>query len=135
MVTRTHAPSHSIPPTHTGMLSAAGYALVNDPAEADIWVLNSCAVKGPSEHHFLNQVRAGKQQGKGLVLAGCVPQAQPVHKDFASTRAEDAPAHAGVVSIVGVQQLVRDGLAMYSRGSSCNVSNNWFVPDTSLVRL
>jgi hypothetical protein len=40
------------------------------------------------------------------VLAGCVPQGQQQHPEFASARPEGGPAHAGVVSMVGVQQLV-----------------------------
>jgi len=33
-----------------GQLAAFGYAITNEAAEADLWVLNSCTVKNPSEH-------------------------------------------------------------------------------------
>ncbi len=45
--------------------------------DADVWVLNSCTVKSPSEDHFRNEISTGKKLGKYVVLAGCVPQAQP----------------------------------------------------------
>lgn len=44
---------------------------------ADLWVLNSCTVKGPAEDHFRNAVMDGLRRGKFLVVAGCVPQSRP----------------------------------------------------------
>ncbi|TGZ68381.1 hypothetical protein CRM22_004288 [Opisthorchis felineus] len=63
--------------------------------EADIWVLNSCTVKGPAEDHFRNAVKAGMRMGKRLVVAGCVPQSHP------------AAEYLKGVSIIGVQQIDR----------------------------
>ncbi|KER25425.1 hypothetical protein T265_07108 [Opisthorchis viverrini] len=63
--------------------------------EADIWVLNSCTVKGPAEDHFRNAVKAGMRMGKRLVVAGCVPQSHP------------AADYLKGVSIIGVQQIDR----------------------------
>jgi len=48
-----------------------------DKMVADLWLLNSCTVKSPAEDHFRNAVEEGRQLGKYVVLAGCVPQAQP----------------------------------------------------------
>ncbi|KAF5397501.1 hypothetical protein PHET_09123 [Paragonimus heterotremus] len=45
--------------------------------QADLWVLNSCTVKGPAEDHFRNAVLTGTRKGKRLVVAGCVPQSRP----------------------------------------------------------
>ena len=39
-----------------------------------IRVLNSCTVKDPSEAAFRNFVTEGRNLGKKLVVAGCVPQ-------------------------------------------------------------
>ncbi len=44
---------------------------------ADLWLLNSCTVKGPAEDHFRNAVIAAKSKGKKVVVAGCVPQGSP----------------------------------------------------------
>ena len=45
--------------------------------DADLWLLNSCTVKNPAEDHFRNEVMRGRQRGKHVVVAGCVPQGQP----------------------------------------------------------
>lgn len=29
----------------------------DDPAEADLWLLNSCTVKNPAEDHFRNSIK------------------------------------------------------------------------------
>nr|CDS29464.1 CDK5 regulatory subunit associated protein [Hymenolepis microstoma] len=64
-------------------------------AEADLWLLNSCTVKGPAEDHFRNAVIAAKESGKAVVVAGCVPQGSP------------NIAYLKNISVVGVQQIDR----------------------------
>ncbi|KAI8425917.1 hypothetical protein MSG28_004924 [Choristoneura fumiferana] len=70
-----------------GLLAAAGYPLTEDKWQAQLWLLNSCTVKSPSEDHF--------NRGLHVVVAGCVPQGAP-----------RAPYLAGV-SVAGVQQIDR----------------------------
>lgn len=38
-----------------------GFCLLSpeNPAEADLWLLNSCTVKNPAEDHFRNSIRLG----------------------------------------------------------------------------
>ena len=55
--------------------------LLDSPLVADLWLLNSCTVKGPSEDGLRNSIRKGKELGKPLVIAGCVPQGQKNHPD------------------------------------------------------
>ena len=77
-----------------GMLSQAGYNLV-EPDQADLWVLNGCTVKNPSEEAFRNMIKKAVQGDVKLVLAGCVPQADsrnPLYERF---------------SMIGVNQLDR----------------------------
>ena len=50
---------------------------------ADLWLLNSCTVKGPSEDTFRNAISSGQELNKHLVIAGCVPQG---HRDDSSLR-------------------------------------------------
>ncbi len=60
-----------------GLLHEAGYTVLLDHSaaqDADVWVLNSCTVKGPSESTFDNDIAKGLEAGKKVVLAGCVPQ-------------------------------------------------------------
>jgi hypothetical protein len=89
-----------------GLLAAYGFGLTDDPdqvvgacnspgcvcayvgvllsivgggavVQAGLWLLNSCAVKTPSEESFNGLVREGLAAGKHVVVAGCVPQASP----------------------------------------------------------
>uniref|UniRef100_A0A8B9PL00 tRNA-t(6)A37 methylthiotransferase n=1 Tax=Apteryx owenii TaxID=8824 RepID=A0A8B9PL00_APTOW len=69
--------------------------LLENSAEADLWLLNSCTVKNPAEDHFRNSIKKAQEGNKKVVLAGCVPQAQP-RQDYLKG-----------LSIIGVQQIDR----------------------------
>lgn len=61
-----------------GLLASEGYKVVLEDAKkesADLWLLNSCTVKNPSEQTFVNEIQKAQGNGKKVVLAGCVPQA------------------------------------------------------------
>lgn len=62
---------------------------------ADVWVLNSCTVKGPAEDHFRNAVLEGIKLSKRVVAAGCVPQSRP------------GADYLKGVSVIGVHQIDR----------------------------
>ncbi|XP_048881467.1 threonylcarbamoyladenosine tRNA methylthiotransferase-like [Brienomyrus brachyistius] len=78
-----------------GQLAASGYTVMEDPADADVWLLNSCTVKNPAEDHFRNTIKKAQELDKKVVVAGCVPQAQP-RMDYLKG-----------LSIIGVQQIDR----------------------------
>lgn len=78
-----------------GQLAASGYKMTDNPTDADVWVLNSCTVKSPAEDHFRNSIKKAQEQSKKVVVAGCVPQAQP-RMDYLKG-----------LSIIGVQQIDR----------------------------
>eukprot|EP00842_Homolaphlyctis_polyrhiza_P001049 jgi/Hompol1/1945/HPOL_002800-RA len=81
-----------------GQLAAAGFDVALDQAQAQhaqLWLLNSCTVKGPSEQTFTNDVAHALALGKRVVVAGCVPQANP--RDGIWSK----------LSIIGVQQIDR----------------------------
>ncbi|XP_075441716.1 threonylcarbamoyladenosine tRNA methylthiotransferase [Ascaphus truei] len=78
-----------------GQLAAYGYNITENPEQADLWLLNSCTVKSPAEDHFRNSIRKAQEQDKKVVLAGCVPQAQPRQEYLKG------------LSIIGVQQIDR----------------------------
>eukprot|EP01031_Cornospumella_fuschlensis_P006063 gene6063-7545_t len=58
-----------------GLLTKYGYEMVKDNSEADVWVVNSCTVKDPSQAAFMHLVQQAKDQDRHIVVAGCVPQA------------------------------------------------------------
>ncbi|MFP4523895.1 MAG: tRNA (N(6)-L-threonylcarbamoyladenosine(37)-C(2))-methylthiotransferase [Candidatus Woesearchaeota archaeon] len=61
-----------------GLLERAGHELSSE-AEADVVVLNSCTVKSNPEQRLFHRIR---HRSKPLVIAGCVPQAEPDDKHF-----------------------------------------------------
>lgn len=56
----------------TGLLADYGFGVSVSGEEelenSDVWVLNSCTVKNPSEETFLTAIRKGKESGKKIVL-------------------------------------------------------------------
>jgi threonylcarbamoyladenosine tRNA methylthiotransferase CDKAL1 len=79
-----------------GLLASYGYEITEEWSDAvDIFLFNSCTVKGPSQDSFLNMVAKAKQSGAPVVVAGCVPQGEPGRDDFEG------------VSIIGTQQIHR----------------------------
>lgn len=78
-----------------GQLAAYGYRLVDQPASADLWLVNTCTVKSPSQSAMETLVKRARAEGKPLVVAGCVPQG------------ERHMAGLEGVSVVGVQQIGR----------------------------
>jgi len=66
---------------------------VDDSEAADLWLLNSCTVKNPSEDNFRNAIKRAQELDKHLVVAGCVPQGQPRHQSIKG------------ISVIGVSKL------------------------------
>ena len=58
-----------------GILKDRGDVLVDNSEDADVVVINSCTVKGPTETAFKRKLTELK--GKKVVIAGCIPQAEP----------------------------------------------------------
>lgn len=81
-----------------GLLSARGYKIIFESSkkyEADLWLLNSCTVKNPSEQTFVNEIANAKKNKIMVVLAGCVPQASQKDQRWKP------------YSVIGVQQIDR----------------------------
>lgn len=78
-----------------GQLSAFGYSLSDNPDLADLWLINTCTVKSPSQSAMDTIISKGKSSNKPLVVAGCVPQGSRDLKELEG------------ISVVGVQQIDR----------------------------
>lgn len=81
-----------------GQLQEYGYTVSIDETSADncdVWVVNSCTVKGPSQAAVDNLVKKAKSQNIPIVVAGCVPQGERSAKIFKD------------VSLLGVAQIDR----------------------------
>ncbi|MCS7096353.1 MAG: tRNA (N(6)-L-threonylcarbamoyladenosine(37)-C(2))-methylthiotransferase [Nitrososphaerota archaeon] len=55
-----------------GCLARVGHILVNDSAEADLVICNTCAVKGPTENRMISYLRMVPRYKK-LIVVGCLP--------------------------------------------------------------
>jgi MiaB-like tRNA modifying enzyme len=57
-----------------GCLKEAGHEPTSNLSEADIIVVNTCAVKGPTQRRVLRRLRELRElDGKPIVVAGCLP--------------------------------------------------------------
>ncbi|CAI5743320.1 unnamed protein product [Hyaloperonospora brassicae] len=94
---KTYGCSHNVSDSEymQGVLASYGYRFTQDPDVAQLWLLNSCTVKDPSQAAFMHLALKGRKLNKAVVVAGCVPQADRHLKGL-----ED-------VSIVGIQQVDR----------------------------
>ncbi len=55
-----------------GCLNDAGYRSVDSPSKADVVVINTCAVKGPTENRVIETLKR-MPRDKKLIVAGCLP--------------------------------------------------------------
>ncbi len=81
-----------------GLLEKEGHKLVNEKEKADLVIINTCTVKGPSERSFYRYLK--KIKNKKIIIAGCIPQADPeleILKDY---------------SLIGVNQLNKIGIVV-----------------------
>lgn len=111
-----------------GLLDSYGYHVDSSEDEADLWLLNSCTVKGPSQEAFLNYVRKAKEKGKLLVLAGCIPQAQKDIKELEGISA------VGVQQIDRIVEVVEETLQGHSVRLFSHSKKSFFDETSGLVR-
>lgn len=69
---RSSPPPLYRPPTSARPLGHASQ--VDDAASADLWLVNTCTVKNPSQSAMDSDIRRARDTGKKIVVAGCVPQ-------------------------------------------------------------
>lgn len=58
--------------TITGTLTSNGHTITS-PADADIIIYNTCAVKGPTENRIINDIKH-TPTGKKIIIVGCLPK-------------------------------------------------------------
>ncbi|TMW66099.1 hypothetical protein Poli38472_003864 [Pythium oligandrum] len=94
---KTYGCSHNVSDSEymQGVLASYGYRFTEKAEDAQLWLLNSCTVKDPSQAAFMHLVLKAKTEGKAVVVAGCVPQADRHLKGLEG------------VSMVGIQQVDR----------------------------
>ncbi len=55
-----------------GILEQSGYRIVTDPSKADVIIINTCAVKEPTQKRMLHRIASIR--GKPLIISGCLPK-------------------------------------------------------------
>ncbi len=60
-----------------GLLKKAKFKIVNNEKKADVIIINTCTVKGPTENNFFRRLRKLKPLNKPIIIAGCIPQTDP----------------------------------------------------------
>ena len=66
---------------------------MEDSAQADLWLVNTCTVKNPSQSAMNTMIKRGEEQGKKLLVAGCIPQGDRHAKELEG------------LSVIGVTQV------------------------------
>ncbi|MFH1224485.1 MAG: tRNA (N(6)-L-threonylcarbamoyladenosine(37)-C(2))-methylthiotransferase [Candidatus Diapherotrites archaeon] len=64
----------------SGFLRAHGFSRCKKPASADFIIMNTCAVKEPTEYRMLNRIGklwALRPSGASLIVFGCLPKISP----------------------------------------------------------
>ena len=94
---KTYGCSHNVSDSEymEGILSNYGFRITSEQEDADLWLINSCTVKDPSQAAFMHLVNRAKDINRPVVVAGCVSQA-----DRNLPGLED-------VSVVGISQIDR----------------------------
>jgi MiaB-like tRNA modifying enzyme len=59
-----------------GLLRKRGCKIVDSPDKAGVVVLNTCIVKGATEHKVVKEIKKVVETKKRLVVAGCMPSAE-----------------------------------------------------------
>ncbi len=60
-----------------GLLSAAGFNIVQSLDECDLAIINTCTVKGPTDSTVKRFLTECEEAHKRIIIAGCYPQSQP----------------------------------------------------------
>ena len=55
-------------------LKKVGYDLVDAPNFADLFIVNTCGVKQPTEDRIFSRLKFLKDLGKPIIISGCLPK-------------------------------------------------------------
>lgn len=92
-----------------GRLIEAGHRVVDDIEDADLILVNTCAVKGPTQRRVLRRLEELRQlDGKKVVVAGCLPLIDQRSIDRVGTFEGMVSCHT-IDSIVRVVDKIAEG--------------------------
>jgi threonylcarbamoyladenosine tRNA methylthiotransferase CDKAL1 len=111
-----------------GCLAAAGYHLVASVQVADLVIVNTCAVKGPTENRMIEFLKRVPPRKK-LVVAGCLPFIN-LKRLLRETRFDGVIGPAAGDGIVDVADQVASGEKVFAL-QDCEAA----IPSLRLPRL
>ena len=97
-----------------GSLLRDGVEITNDAAQADVVIVNTCSFIDSAQEESVDtiletdEVRAARNRGQALVVAGCLPQR---FRDDLPKLLPEVDAFMGVDQIAGVSEVVKQALA------------------------
>lgn len=97
-----------------GSLMKEGMQITNDPATADVVIVNTCSFIDSAQEESIDAilesaaVREARQRGQGLVVSGCMPQR---YREELPKLLPEVDAFMGVDQVADVPRIVREALA------------------------
>ena len=82
-----------------GKLTEAGLQFTENPEIADVLILNTCIVKGPTENKMKGRVEELSKLNKPLIITGCMPEIRKLQGNNLYL--------LGINHITGITKLIR----------------------------
>ncbi|WP_297092862.1 tRNA (N(6)-L-threonylcarbamoyladenosine(37)-C(2))-methylthiotransferase [Thermococcus sp.] len=97
------------------LLVSAGYGLVETPESADYVVVNTCAVKDPTEKHMKERIKELLDSGKRVIVTGCLPHVNPDVID---------PRVSGILGVKSIDRIA-EAVSVAERGGKLVSVEGW----------
>src|SRR5438034_8997841 len=97
-----------------GSLLQDGMEITNDPADADVFIVNTCSFIDAAQEESVDtilesgQIRDAHKRGQALVVSGCLPQR---FRNELPTLLPEVDAFMGIDQVTQVSDIVRQALA------------------------
>ncbi|NJD98569.1 tRNA (N(6)-L-threonylcarbamoyladenosine(37)-C(2))-methylthiotransferase [Thermococcus sp. LS1] len=97
------------------ILLRAGYELVETPESADYVVVNTCAVKDPTEKHMRERIKELLDSGKRVIVTGCLTHVNPNIID---------PNVSGILGVKSIDRIA-EAIEIAERGGKLVSVEGW----------
>src|SRR5438445_1369657 len=96
-----------------GTLLEHGVEITNDPAQADVMIVNTCSFIDSAQEESVDailesaEVREARNRGQGLIVSGCLPQR---FRDELPKLLPEVDAFMGIDQVAQVSNIVRQAM-------------------------
>ncbi|QDA30360.1 tRNA (N(6)-L-threonylcarbamoyladenosine(37)-C(2))-methylthiotransferase [Thermococcus indicus] len=97
------------------LLVSAGYELVETPENADYVIVNTCAVKDPTEKHMRERIKELLDSGKKVIATGCLVHVNPGAID---------PRVSGILGVKSID-MIAEAVGVAERGGKLVSVEGW----------